>query len=740
MKKSAIILIMLIAVSMAFGQNTVLVHNSSGITDEYYISETDSMYFDQDNLKVFFVIQGVTEEYNTTDIDSITFDVSTDSTVYIDYYDSEVVVTNPLEADGVDVEVDGAYVVVTSTSDISDINYVLSGTSSEGMFKLYSDYPSTILLNNVTLTNPVGPAINIQSSEHTTIHIVPGTSNTMTDGEVYDDPVGDEDQKACVFSEGILGFNGSGALTINGLGDDQHGLCSDDYIIIDEGTITIASAVKDGIHGKDGLIVNGGYINIQSDKDGIDGDEGEVLITNGSIIIVSNTDDVKGLKADLAITISGGNVNITVNGNQSKGIKSDEDISLTGGIVTILAAGDVVLESSGSGYDPSYCTAIKGDAGVIANGATINLTATGEAARGISANGNIEILSGTVNITCSGNGARYTNEEGVLDSYAGKCLKSDVDINITGGTTTLSNSGSGGDGISADGNLTIGTETSSPNINVTTTGSSIYISGGGEDADYDESKTITIDSDIVIENGDIHIDSADDGIKSDTFITFNGGTIYIADSYEGIEAPNIYIYDGDITVYSSDDAINATYGNGGEQNDGSMCSINGGNIALYASGGDGLDSNGDIEITGGLTIVHGPQSAPEVGLDANGECVVDGGFLVISGPNSNMTEGPSNSSSQLSALFTTFSTLSANTIFHIEDNDGNDIVTFAPIRSYSAMILSTEDLETGVTYNLYTGGSSTGSVSNGLYTGGTYSGGTFKKSFTLSGTTNQISF
>ena len=65
-----------------------------------------------------------------------------------------------------------------------------------------------------------------------------------------------------------------------------------------------------------------------------------------------------------------------------------------------------------------------------------------------------------------------------------------------------------------------------------------------------------------------------------------------------------------------------------EANDGSFLTINGGYIVINSSNGDGLDSNGNVTMTGGTVIVHGPQSQPEVCFDVNGDFKVSGGFLI----------------------------------------------------------------------------------------------------------------
>lgn len=59
------------------------------------------------------------------------------------------------------------------------------------------------------------------------------------------------------------------------------------------------------------------------------------------------------------------------------------------------------------------------------------------------------------------------------------------------------------------------------------------------------------------------IAAGDDAIHSDTEVDILGGTVMITACYEGIEAVIIQLLDGDVTVYATDDALNAN-GNTGD--------------------------------------------------------------------------------------------------------------------------------------------------------------------------------
>ncbi|MFP3631639.1 carbohydrate-binding domain-containing protein, partial [Burkholderia sp. SIMBA_045] len=123
-------------------------------------------------------------------------------------------------------------------------------------------------------------------------------------------------------------------------------------------------------------------------------------------------------------------------GAQSKAISSKGNITFDGGNITAILSGAAVLTASGTGYDPSYSTAIKTDANVIVNAGTLNLTLTSTANGGkvISADQNITINNGNVTITTAGNGATYTNTTGVLDSYSSSAISADGNLLINAGS------------------------------------------------------------------------------------------------------------------------------------------------------------------------------------------------------------------------------------------------------------------------------------------------------------------
>ncbi len=721
--------------------NEVLrVHGASG-TSQFPVAAIDSVTFLL-NVMTVHPTGGVATAFDLSQVDSLTFASPSAYVVTVAYSGTTATVVNPLESFGVAVAVSGADVIVTSTATIPGIEYQLSGTSTDGMFKIYSAEDFGLTLDGLNLNNANGPAINVQADVTIGVNLATGTTNVLSDGTTYATAPNGEDQKSTFFSEGQLIFTGgTGGLTVNSHATSAHGLCSDDFIQVESGTITIASAVKDAIHTNSGYFQSGGTVSVTGSSDGVDAGDGPVSITNGSLTAVIGVANKDALKCAYDLSISGGTIDITVSGNQCKGVKA-ANITQSGGNVTIHTSGGVVLAASGAGYDPSYCTAVKADTLVDISGGQLSMFATGIAGRGISSDGDIRISAGTVSATCSGAGGTYTNTLGVLDAYTANCLNADRNLVLSGGTITLSNSGSGGKGISGDANLTVGTVSSSPTIGITTTGTKIALGTTGE---YAEAKTISVDSTVTFHNGAITITSADDGVKAKYRIDIYGGNINVTNAVEAFEAPYIYVYGGTVHAIASDDCLNATWSTvsgGTETNDGSIIQISGGYVYCVAQSGDGIDSNGILTISGGTVIVDGPASQPNVGLDVNGTFLVNGGFLICAQASGAMVESPSTASAQRSLMANHNSgSYAAGTLYHIETTTGVSIVTFAPPHNYSNVLLSTSSLLTGTLYRVYTGGTVTGgTLVDGIYTGGTYSGGTLRTTFTSSGTVQTVTF
>jgi hypothetical protein len=71
---------------------------------------------------------------------------------------------------------------------------------------------------------------------------------------------------------------------------------------------------------------------------------------------------------------------------------------------------------------------------------------------------------------------------------------------------------------------------------------------------------------------------------------------------------------------------------------------------------------------------------------------------------------------------------------HVRRDDGQEVITFSPAKSFQTFVLSSPLLLQGTTYQLYLGGASTGTMKDGVLSGGVYYGGFRQAEFRISDT------
>lgn len=133
---------------------------------------------------------------------------------------------------------------------------------------------------------------------------------------------------------------------------------------------------------------------------------------------------------------------------------------------------------------------------------------------------------------------------------------------------------------------------------------------------------------IVIQGGILNINAEDDGIHGTSLVTIDDGNITI-NAGEGIEGTYITINGGTINISASDDGINAAHKSDSYT---PTVEINGGEITIVMGQGDtdGIDSNGNLIITGGTIDVTGQSP-----FDYDGTCEYSGGTLIVNGSQTN---------------------------------------------------------------------------------------------------------
>lgn len=335
------------------------------------------------------------------------------------------------------------------------------------------------------------------------------------------------------------------------------------------------------------LIAAAGTTNTVADTEGSSDENAAVKVKNGASLSISGTgaltvdgnakNGIKGA-ADAVITVAEGKLNINA---ADDGLSCDDELNITGGTLNITAGGDAVKASPDTGENPD--TTSLGN--VTISGGTLTLNA---AADGIQADGDLTISGGTFHVKTNGGHTTALTD----DSASCKGFKAGGALTVTGGTLTVD---------SAD-------------------------------------DALHANTDVTISGGTLTLATGDDGVHADNDLVIGtrGASststprISITASYEGLEGTTVTVYSGDIDVAASDDGVNAANSTLGERSDKYAINIAGGDLYIDA-GSDGLDSNNDINITGGKVEVYGADAMMDAAIDYDGTFTLSGGTLFGAG-------------------------------------------------------------------------------------------------------------
>lgn len=458
-------------------------------------------------------------------------------------------------------------------------------------------------------------------------------------------------------------------------------------------------------------------------------------------------------------------VKITLNG--SGAVVSGSGVNISGSTVTITSAGTYIISGSLSDGQIVIAASDSDKVQLVLNNAEINCNTSAAVYVKSADKVFVTLPAGTTNSL--GGGTEYVQTDdntvdGVIFSKSDLTLngtgtlKIDADYRhgivtkdtlcITGGTYVIDavkTCLAGKDGIKIlDGSftLTAGSKGLNSGNDDDAKEGSIYIAGGTFTI-KSEDDSIHADGSCIIAGGTYTIAAGDDGIHAnyDTIIT--DGSITITDSYEGIEGRRITVSGGTINLTASDDGINAATGGssdeqrmpGGQQpqemrmpggqkpsgmdmdnkgqapasrsasDDDVYIKITGGTITVNA-GGDGIDSNGNLYITGGTVYVAGPTSNGDGALDYEEEASITGGTLIAAG-SSGMAQGMGSNSTQCSMLVNLSETIAAGSVISLKDSSGNVLISWTSPKQFSSVVISTAELAQGSTYTLVTGDTQT---------------------------------
>lgn len=459
--------------------------------------------------------------------------------------------------------------------------------------------------------------------------------------------------------------------------------------------------------------------------------------TSAPIYIKSSTKTVIVLADNTTNTLSDGTsytYDVVADEEPNATIFSKSDLSIYG-------SGSLVIKSN-------FNDAINTKDGLVIKSGTLNITSADDGIRG---KDYVVIRDGNITINSKGDGIKSDNDENTGKGY----------VLIEKGTFDFT---TGTDGIQAEtdvlikaGKFTLTTAGGSSQT-IASTLSAKAVKGGSSVVIDDGTFTINSADDALHSNGSIAVNggtftiaSGDDAVHADMALGISGGTILITKCYEGLESKTITINKGEIRLTASDDGINGADGTsstpgggmggfpgqgGGMSSGNAYFYMNGGYVFVNA-GGDGVDINGSVEMTGGTLIVNGPTDNGNGPLDYDGTFKITGGTVLAVG-SSGMAQAPGSSSTQYSVLLNLNSAKTAGTLVHFQTSDGTELFTFSPAKKYQSIAYSSSSISNGTSIDVYFGGSSTGTLSDGMYSGGTYSGGTKYTTITVSGITTTI--
>lgn len=548
---------------------------------------------------------------------------------------------------------------------------------------------------------------------------------------------------------------------------------TDASVRIDGQTVTITQA---GTYQIAGTLGDGALIVESAENAKITLVLGGVSIKNstGAAIQISTADDV-------TIELAEGTTNVLQSGEEVDIAAATESKEASGGALQSKA--DLKIKGKGSltvlGYlnNGIHCTKdLK-----IKNG-NISVTALGH---GIKGKNSVTVSGGTVTVTSGKDGITsdeteneekgfVTIEDGeIIITSVGDGVSAETTLTVTGDVISIISGGGSANAQQKTDNMrdwwdfdNSASDDNSASCKGLKAGKALVISGGSITIDAQDDALHT-DGDMTISGGECILSTGDDGAHAALSLTVLDGKITVLTSYEGLEANQITLADGELDITASDDGINANGGSdgfsggfgggfGGRRSDmnsqsGDMTPpdnsnmqtppdgnapsgnpptmpgqdaadstttddttdkqpvllITGGKITVNADG-DGLDSNGDLRVEGGDITINGPSNggngALDIGTENGGAGVIAGGTLIALGTSS-MAENFGSTSTQC-AFLVTMNSFGAGETITITDSQGNVLYTGVTVKSANSVVFSSADLTVGETYTVTIGSTS----------------------------------
>ncbi len=576
-------------------------------------------------------------------------------------YDDSSATHIALSNSSIDVDGSGAQAggaVVTITSEGT---YVVSGELSDG--QLVVDAPDDakvqIVLAGATIHNEDGPAIYVKNADKCFVTLADGAENTLSDGADYALEEDSDEPYATLFSRCDLTINGSGVLNVEA--NYRHGICSKDDLVVTGGTINV-TAVEDALRGRDSVKIADGTFKLVAGGDAIKSNK-DTKATKGFVSITGGTfsiqADGKAVRAKTYIGVSGGSFDVT---SGDDAFHSDLEMAISGGTFSVSAGDDAfhaetVLAIDDGTIDVASCYEGYEAEKVYVNGGTTHIVAIDDALNASAAD-----LSDGDSSTSEGEADMPGMPSGAGDAGAGQdldALDKGQALGASDGAAPDAPNGSGEASSAGQGQGAPGQGGAAPNGEAPQ---------GGEPQQG------------APQNGEVPEQPGGGGGQ---------------EGFAGGNAP-------------------------GQADDDCLIQINGGYLVIDAQG-DGVDSNGNVEVTGGVLLVNGTTSDGDAAFDYDGEATITGGTVVMVG-STGMAQSFSGGTQPF--LFGTGVSGNAGDTVAIADGSGNVVASLTASKAFSMVCASSPALAEGGSYSVVVGGMVTGANADGYADSGTVSGGT----------------
>ena len=477
------------------------------------------------------------------------------------------------------------------------------------------------------------------------------------------------------------------------------------------------------------------------------------ILFNGVEISSSDNACLRVDEADkVFLTLAEGTTN-TLNGPEELSEEALED----GSYGVIFAHDDLTINGSGSlQINAGYKHGIKANDDLVITGGRITIKAIAD---GIHVNDSFRLKDASVNITAGDDGILTENEESFFYLESGDIniqaeddgIHSGGNVRITGGRVAMD---AGDDGIHADGNVEIEDgEIEMDSCYEGIEAATITVSGGDitiypTDDGFNASSGSTSESNMpgFGGGGPGKMDFSENGMQPPEGMEFNAETgMQPPEGMEfntetGMQPPERMEFNAETgmqppekmdrpdndrngsgeqkwmtppSISEEDDGQTQTWEAGNEQQVQeeveNYIRISGGTITIINEKGndaDGLDSNGDIFITGGNIRIslanNGSNSAIDAASESGGVAEISGGTIIACG-SSSMAEGFDLTSTQCSVMYNISSGMDSGTTLAVEDEEGNEILAWEVPCSFSSAVLSCPDMQMDGSYTIIAG-------------------------------------